>query len=324
MTTHFVELARTNLRDCFDCSFPPVLTIDPGDIVIYRTLDAGWGEAGVEHGGIPREVAAQPEIEQGHALSGPIAIRGVRPGDVLAVEILELRPSGWGWTWAGPRPWNPRYDMGLTADAGLWWELGQDGWATERSTGLRVALRPFMGVMGNAPAEPGRHPSAPPRRVGGNMDCRELVPGSTLLLPVEIEGALFSVGDGHAAQGDGEVGQTAIECGMEHVELRFDIRRDRTLDAPEAATPAGYVTLGFGESLDDAAAMALRSILLHVESVLGVQPAQAMALCSVAVDLHVTQVVNGGTVGVHAILPRDRVDHQLPRESLAGTDHPGG
>jgi acetamidase/formamidase len=307
MATHHLEMSRTTLRDCFDRGIPPVLTIDPGDSVVYRTLDASWGEAGARHGGIPREIPAEPEMESGHALSGPIAVRGAMPGDALAVETVDLRPAAWGWTWAGPRPANPRYNMDVTSEAGFGWKIGEDGWATERNTGLRLAIRPFMGVMGNAPAEPGRHSTTPPRRVGGNIDCRELVVGTTLLLPVEVEGALFSVGDGHAAQGDGEVGQTAVECGMERVELRFGVRRGLVLDGPEAETPAGYVTLGFGESLDDAAETALRSMLRRVQARFGLARAEAMALCSVAVDLHVTQVVNGGTLGVHAVLPSDRV-----------------
>ncbi|HLJ68517.1 MAG TPA: acetamidase/formamidase family protein [Chloroflexota bacterium] len=307
MVTHHLELSRPNLRDCFDRDIPPVLTIDPGDSVVYRTLDAGWGGPGEKFGGIPREIEADPEHEQGHALSGPIAVRGARPGDALAIEIVDLRPTRWGWTWAGPRPYNPRYNLDLTEEAGLGWDIGSDGWATERHTGLRLALRPFMGVMGNAPAEPGRHSTTPPRRVGGNMDCRELVAGSTVLLPVEVEGAIFSVGDGHAAQGDGEVGQTALECGMERVELRFSLREQLPLDGPEAVTPAGYVTLGFGRSLDDAAVIALRAMLRHVGSAFDLLSAEAMALCSLAVDLRVTQVVNGGTVGAHAVLPPDRV-----------------
>jgi acetamidase/formamidase len=308
MTIHRLELARPNLRDCFDRSIPPVLTIELGDTVIYRTLDAGWGEVGARYHDVPREVPVEREIEQGHALCGPIAVRGAMPGDVLAVEVVDLRPGKWGFTWAGPRPLNPRYNMDLTSETGLWWEIGPDGWATEQRTGLRVATRPFMGVTGNAPAEVGRHSTTPPRRVGGNIDCRELVAGSTVLLPIEIEGALFSVGDGHAAQGDGEVGQTAIECAMEHVELRFQVRRDVGLEGPEAETPAGYVTMGFGGSLDDAAVRALGAMLRHVQASFGLERAEAMALCSVAVDLHVTQVVNGGVVGVHTILPPDRVE----------------
>src|SRR5579859_6567922 len=101
MTVHFLELARGNLRDCFDRDFPGVLSVDPGDTVIYRTLDASWGQAGVDHGGIPREVEAEAELEKGHALSGPIEVRGARPGDVLSVHVVELRPCGWGFTWAG-------------------------------------------------------------------------------------------------------------------------------------------------------------------------------------------------------------------------------
>lgn len=308
MGTHRLELSRATLRDSFDNSFPSVLTIDPGDTVSYRTLDAGWGSAQERFGGRAREIAAEPGLEKGHALSGPIYVRGAEPGDALGIEILELQPSSWGWTWAGPRPQNHRFNMDVTEEFGYSWKIGEDGWARNAETGLRVVTRPFMGVMGNAPVALGRHTTTPPRRVGGNIDCRELIAGSTLFLPVEVEGALFSVGDGHAAQGDGEVGQTAIECGMDRVVLRFSVRKDLTLDFPAADTPAGYVTLGFGPTLDDAAPIALRAMLEHVMAKFNLRREQALALCSLAVDLHVTQVVNGDTWGVHAVLPPDRVD----------------
>jgi acetamidase/formamidase len=156
--------------------------------------------------------------------------------------------------------------------------------------------------MGNAPAGPDEAPTAPPRRVGGNLDCRELISGSTLWLPVEVEGALFSVGDGHGAQGDGEAGSTGIECPMERVELSFSVRRDMTIDAPCAQTPAGFLTLGFGADLDDATEAALSGMLEHLQRLYGWTRSEAAVLASLAVDLRITQIVNG-TVGVHAVLP---------------------
>jgi len=164
-----------------------------------------------------------------------------------------------------------------------------------------------MGVLGNAPGEAGPHSTAPPRRVGGNLDCRELITGSTLWLPVEVDGALFSVGDGHARQGDGEVGQTAMECPMERVELTFGVREGGNWLAPRARTEEGYLTLGLGETLDEAAEMALAGMLDHLCGELHVERPEAMALASLVVDLRVTQVVNGGTVGAHAVLPHGMV-----------------
>lgn len=303
MTVYRLPLERRTLHGCFDRTLPPVLIIESGDTVIFQTLDARWGPAQHERG--EDAIARDPELDPGHALSGPIAVRGATRGDALVVEIGELRPGSRGFTWTGPRPQLPRYDMGVTREAVLEWEIDTGRRvAREQELGVEVDIRPFMGVMGNAPAAAGRHSTTPPRRVGGNIDCRELVAGSSLILPVEVDGALFSVGDGHAAQGDGEVEQTAIECPMEHVELTFRVQSGGVAAAPVAITPAGHVTMGFGETLDDAAAMALDGMLLHLEATFGLDRAQAMALASVAVNLHVTQVVNQ-TVGVHGILPPD-------------------
>jgi acetamidase/formamidase len=307
MAVHHLELEQRSLHGYFDRDLPPVLTIEPGDSVVCRTLDASWTEMSRRFGEEMPDIDAGPEIAVGHALSGPVAVLGAEPGDALAVEVVRLVPLHWGWTWSGPRPWNAQFGLGVEDDAGLRWLIDSTaGTATDRNElGLTLKIAPFMGIMGNAPASPGRHSTIPPRRVGGNLDCRELIEGSTVLLPVEVEGAIFSVGDGHAAQGDGEVGQTAIECGMRHVELRFRVIKKLDLTAPQAVTPAGYVTLGLGESLDEAAACALNPMLGILQSAVGLTRGQAMALASLVVSLRVTQVVNGGRVGVHAVLRPD-------------------
>lgn len=155
------------------------------------------------------------------------------------------------------------------------------------------------------PPEPGRHSTVPPRWHGGNLDCRELVAGSTLYLPVPVEGALLSVGDGHAAQGDGEVSGTAIECPMERVDLTLGLLPElfgRPLTTPVARTPAGWVTMGLGDDLDEAAAEAMDAMLDVLAAVHGLGRSEALALASVVVDLRVTQVANQ-TFGVHAVLP---------------------
>jgi acetamidase/formamidase len=155
------------------------------------------------------------------------------------------------------------------------------------------------------PPEPGRHSTIPPYWHGGNLDCKELVAGSTLYLPVPVEGGLFSVGDGHAAQGDGEVSGTAIECPIERADLTLDLREDlfgRPLTTPVARTPAGWVAMGLGDDLDEAAAEALDAMLGVLTALHGVSRSEALALASVAVDLRITQVANR-TFGVHAVLP---------------------
>jgi acetamidase/formamidase len=169
--------------------------------------------------------------------------------------------------------------------------------------GYHVRLRPFMGVMGMPPDVPGMHPSWPPRIWGGNLDCKELVAGSTLYLPIPVPLALFSVGDGHALQADGEVSSTAIECPMERVALRFELEDASVLSTPWAKTPAGCVTLGFHEDLHEASMIALDAMVTLMGQQYGLDRRDAVALASLVVDLHVTQLVNAGMLGVHALLP---------------------
>jgi len=185
------------------------------------------------------------------------------------------------------------------------WNVDRDA-GVARSMGFEVDIHPFMGVIGMPPAEPGVHSTIPPRSSGGNIDCRELVAGSILVLPVAVSGGLLSFGDGHAAQGDGEASGTAIECAMDLVELRVGLIKEAHLSAPQAHTPAGFITFGFSASLTDAMLIALEAMISHLQSHLGLDRAQSTAFASVAVDLHVTQVVNQA-MGVHALLPKDRL-----------------
>jgi acetamidase/formamidase len=157
-----------------------------------------------------------------------------------------------------------------------------------------------------APGEPGIHPTAPPRSTGGNIDCKELVAGSTLYLPIEVPGGLFSVGDGHAAQGDGEVCTTAIECPMERVTLTFSLHDGPPIKTPRANKPAGWVTLGFHENLQEATIYALESMLDLMVEKYDLPRLEALAMASLVVDMHVTQIVNG-VRGVHAILPHGAI-----------------
>jgi len=157
-------------------------------------------------------------------------------------------------------------------------------------------------VMGMPPDEAGTHDTGPPRFCGGNLDCKELVAGSTLYLPIAVKGGLFSVGDGHALQGDGEVCGTAIECPMERVSLTFLLRDDLRLTTPRANTPAGWLTMGLHEDLNQAMDMAMIGMLDLMEELYDLPRPEALALASLVVDLRITQVVNG-VRGVHALLP---------------------
>ncbi len=180
--------------------------------------------------------------------------------------------------------------------------------------GHTVALRPFMGVMGMPPAAPGLHSTAPPRVTGGNLDCKELVEGSTLYLPIAVPGGLFSVGDGHARQGDGEVCITAIECPMECVELTFQLHPTLQLTTPRAHTPAGWITFGLDEDLNEAALVALEAMVDLMVQIYGLDRHEALGLASVVVDLRITQMVNG-TCGVHAVLSHAAIAELALQES---------
>ncbi|MBZ0300050.1 MAG: acetamidase/formamidase family protein, partial [Anaerolineae bacterium] len=184
------------------------------------------------------------------------------------------------------------------------WTLDPDNGIGRNQFGHSVRLSPFMGVMGMPADEPGIHSTRPPRTNGGNIDCKELGVGSTLYLPIAVAGGLFSTGDGHAVQGDGEVSGTAIECPMERCTLRFDLRDDWTLTTPRAHTPTGWLTFGFHEDLNQATYTALSAMLDLLMELYRVDRAQALALASVAVDLRVTQIVNAAQ-GVHAFLPHN-------------------
>ncbi len=294
------------LHGWFDRDLPPVLTVDPGTTVRFGTLDSGWflePDTGGDVAGRRRAPGYEPGT--GHALTGPVEVRGARAGQVLEVRVDAVVPASWGTSYAGlaGTAWNAR--LGITEPAVHRWRIDAAAGTARNQHGHTVAVRPFLGVIGMPPAEPGRHSTIPPRWHGGNLDCRELVAGSTLYLPIPVDGALLSVGDAHAAQGDGEVSGTAIECGTERADLTLDVRDDllgRPLATPVAHTPAGWVCLGFGDDLDEAAAEAVDAVLDLIGSLHGVGRSDALVLAGVAVDLRVTQVANR-LFGVHAVLP---------------------
>jgi len=308
MTTYHIESERHTLHGHFSRDIPPILSIEPGDTVRYKTLDAGWGlEA--QHGDNTPRLLFEPrhkDLDQGHALCGPIEIHGAQPGMTLEISMNQIIPGPYGWTWAGDWSEDGTDPYNLGKEAMLAWTLDRETMTGREQFGHTVSLHPFMGVMGMPPDEPGIHSTAPPRACGGNIDCKELVAGSTLYLPVSVPGALFSVGDGHAAQGDGEVSRTAIECPMDIVELTFRLRDDMHLTTPRANTPSGWIALAFHEDLNAATRIAINAMLDLIVEQHRVERAEAYALASVVVDMHITQIVNGVS-GVHAILPHDAI-----------------
>ncbi len=283
-----------------------MLTIDSGDTVQFRTLEVGWSIASPV---TPNEQGQKfeprhPERDNGHALCGPIALRGAKPGMTLEVRINEIHPGPWGWTVGGGRatPINTRMGVAEQRDM-LLWTLDANAMTGHDQYGHTVKLHPFMGIMGMPPDEPGIHSTIPPRFCGGNIDCKELLAGSTLYLPIAVNGALFSTGDGHGVQGDGELSGVALECPMERVDLTFYLREDMHITTPRANTPAGWVTLGFHEDLHEASLIALEAMLDLMGEQYGIPRTQALALASLVVDLRITQLVNGGMLGIHAVLP---------------------
>jgi acetamidase/formamidase len=309
LATYHIEPERRTLHGHFSRDLSPILSIDPGDTVVYRTLDAGWTLEPEREDGTPRRhfEPRDKDLDSGHALCGPVEIRGAKPGMTLEIAINRIVPGPFGWTWAGDWPSDGTDPFGLHGkEAVLYWTLDRETMTGRDRPGHTIALHPFMGVMGMPPNEPGVHITAPPRPCGGNIDCKELVQGSTLYLPISVPGALFSVGDGHAAQGDGEVSSTAIECPMDVVDLTFRLRDDMYISTPRANTPAGWITLAFHEDLNVATRVTINAMLGLMAEQYKVERAEALALASVVVDMHITQIVNGVS-GVHAILPHNAI-----------------
>ncbi|PIO97180.1 acetamidase/formamidase family protein [Pleomorphomonas carboxyditropha] len=289
--------------------FAPAAVAKSGSTIHFECLDSSGGQLGT--GSTVADVVAL-DFARVNPVTGPVYVEGAEPGDVLKVEIREFVPSGIGWTAVIP-------GFGLLADQFA--DPALHIWTYDKNTlapslfgpGGSVPLKPFAGTIGVAPAEPGVHSVVPPRRVGGNLDIRDLAAGVTLYLPIEVEGALFSVGDTHAAQGDGEVCGTAIESAM-NVTLKLDVLKGQTLESPRFTTPgpvtrhldaAGYeVTTGVGPDLMTAAREALSRMIDLLAAAHGYSPADAYMLCSVAGDLRISEIVDMPNVVVSFYFPR--------------------
>ena len=309
VTLHHLKAERSTLHGHFSRDLQPVLTIDAGDTVRFQCLDSNWGLEPYNGVDIHRREfkPRDPILDAGHALTGPVCVRGAQPGMTLVVHVDDLEIGQWGTTMAGgwTSSWNDRLSVSNTGVFHVW-TFNHAAQTAHNQHGHRVAVRPFMGIYGMPPSEPGIHSTVPPRSTGGNIDCKELIVGSTLYLPIEVAGGLFSTGDGHAAQGDGEVSVTGIECPVDQVDLTFDLKDDMDFLTPVAETPSGWVTMGFHEDLDEAMMIALEAMLKLLKRLFNVERADALALASVTVDFHITQAVNQ-VRGVHALLPHGAI-----------------
>ncbi|MGH9255974.1 MAG: acetamidase/formamidase family protein [Vicinamibacterales bacterium] len=297
-------------RGFFDASLKPVLTIDSGDVVRLETATGNprWYEKlGVPKEKIPAELYAVYEGVEGdargdHTLNGPIAIRGAAPGDMLEVRIrsvdVRLPIAGQGFVPnRGLLPEEFPYEKGRVT----WIDV--DRKVVQFAPGIEIPAKPFWGVIGVAPpSSMGRVPSGPPNVFGGNLDNPDLGPGSTLYLPVHVAGALLSVGDGHAVQGYGEVSLSAVETSLKG-EIQIILHKGRRLRWPRAETATHYITMGLDTDLDQAAKIATREMLDLLVEAKGLSREDAYMLASVAMNLIVTQVVDG-TKGIHAMMPK--------------------
>ncbi len=291
----------------FEAALPPALSIESGGEVTIATVSGGPEAMPPAPFAVPPELPAihrevARRIVPGHICTGPVAVRGARPGDVLQVDILAIEPAiDWGYNLVRPLGGALPHDFPDTRLIHIALDRAQSCWRLP--WGQQVPLRPFFGVMATAPpASWGTVSTLPPRQNGGNLDNKELVAGTTLYLPVFADGALFSVGDGHGAQGDGEVCITAVETGLAG-RFRLTARRDMRLDWPLAETPTHMITMAFDPDLDDCVVLALRQMLDLICARTGLDRYQAYTLASLAADLRITQVVNGNK-GVHCMLEK--------------------
>jgi acetamidase/formamidase len=289
---------------------PPVLTISSGDVVTFDAIDSSNGQLSIDS---DTSAIDSFKLELADPAVGPVYVRDAEPGDALKIEVLALETSDWGWTALFP-------GFGLLADDYTEphlkiWKFNLEAGYAELKPGVRIPLRPFLGIMGLAPGVDGEFPTIPPTVVGGNIDCRDLVVGSTLYLPVQTPGALFSCGDGHAAEGHGEVCGTAIETNMKAT-IRFSVCKNHPWvqsphlllsPQPPASTTfpdkGQYATMGVDSDILEAARKATRAMIEWLVATKGLTRNEAYILASVAGDLKISEVVNVPNYGVTMSMP---------------------
>jgi acetamidase/formamidase len=316
MATHRLDAGADTVHwGFFDATLKPLLTIEPGDTVVISSVSgAPWQLPSAASGfTVPQALtdvhARVPQKLGPHMMTGPVAVRGAKAGQVLEVRIKAIELAyDWGYNFSRPLSGALPDDFDRVHLMHI--PLDRTRMIARLPWGLELPLKPFFGVMVVAPPPNwGAVASPPPRRNGGNMDNKELVAGTTLYLPIHVDGALFSVGDGHGVQGDGEVCVTAIETGLIGT-FELHVRDDMHLDRPMAETPTHVLTMAFDPDLDNAAVTALRDMINLICARTGISPQEAYALCSLAADLRVTQVVNGSK-GIHVMLEKSTLQRSL-------------
>jgi len=303
-TTHYFPSDQVHFS--WDAGNAPVLTVESGDTVVVHTRDVSDDQVGPDS---TVDVIAGLDWDRVYPLAGPIAVDGAEAGDTLAIEVLDLHTQGWGWTAIlpglgllpedFPDPYLRIFDL-------------SDGDLIHFREDIEIPIEPFMGTMGVCPAGASAQPVMPPGTFGGNLDTRQLTRGTTLYLPVQAPGALFSCGDAHAAQGDGEVCVTGLESPM-YGALRFTLHKDRPIPAPQYLTGGAlaprvadapwYGTTGVGPDLFLGAQEAVRAMVDHLSAEHGLSREDAYLLCSLCVDLRISEIVDAGQYVVSALLP---------------------
>jgi len=303
-TTRYVPTDKSHFT--WDVKHEPVMRVDSGDTVVVNTRDVSDNQI------VPTSTAAvlsSLNWKRVYPLAGPIYVNGAQPGDTLAIEILDIHTQGWGWTAIIP-------GLGLLADDFKEPYLRTfdltNGTVAFLREDIAIPIEPFFGTMGVCPEDASEQPVMPPGIFGGNMDTRQLIRGATLYLPVQVEGALFSCGDAHAAQGDGEVCVTGIEAPM-YAALRFTLQKRRRLPAPQFAVPGPllspvnnggwYGTTGVGPDLFKASQDAVRAMIVHLSEERRLSAQDAYVLASLCVDLRISEIVDAGQYIVSALLP---------------------
>jgi acetamidase/formamidase len=300
------QLTDEQVHYKWDTGNEPVLTIESGDTVVLWTRDVSDNQ--VTPGAGPSALA-DFDWDRAYPLTGPIAVHGAEPGDALRIEMLDVHVQGWGWT--GVIPGNGLLRDEFPDAYVKTFDLSR-GDVTYFREDIAIPLAPYFGTMGVCPAGARAQNVLRPGSFGGNLDIRQTVRGSTLWLPVQVDDALFSCGDAHAAQGDGEVCVTAIEAPMFGA-LRFTLEKGRSIPGPQFRTPAPltprvdsapfFATTGIDGDLYVAAQDAVRAMVDHLAATYGLSRVDAYLLCSLVVDLKISEIVDGGQYIVSALLP---------------------
>lgn len=302
------NVSNEQFQQFWDNSVSPVVTVGENEPVTIQTVEGSNRQI---FPGNTVEAVTALDFSRVNPVHGPVCVQGAQPGDVLEVELMEIELSqSWGWTANIP-------GFGLLADEFTEpylhiWEFDQERGVTRFRSDIEIPIEPFLGVIGLAPEQTGQHSTVPPGRFGGNMDIRFMRAGTKLFLPVAVEGALFSLGDAHAAQGDGEVCGTAIETAA-NVTLQFRVHRSHSAAYPAFAVPGSlgrpgeesgyYATTGIGPDLMEASRDAVRGMIGHLGRTRELEPLEAYALCSVASDLKISEVVDQPNWVVSCFLP---------------------